>query len=135
MKANTRRNFGKEENHLPELDLTLIQRESWLEFINKGIEVELNNISPIDDFTGKNWQLSLSDHSLGKPTLTSTLAQQKGLTYSAPLKIMATLINKRTGKEVSQEVFLGDLPHMTTRGTFITALSIPLIIHVPRVVI
>ena len=119
MKANTRRNFGKEENHLPELDLTLIQRESWLEFINKGIEVELANISPIDDFTGKNWQLTLSDHSLGKPTITSTTAQQKGLTYSAPLKIMATLINKRTGKEVSQEVFLGDLPHMTTRGTFI----------------
>ena len=119
MKANTRRNFGKKEDHLPELDLTLIQRESWLEFINKGIAEELTNISPIDDFTGKNWQLTLSDHSLGNPTITSTVAQQKGLTYSVPLKIMATLINKRTGKEVSQEVFLGDLPHMTSRGTFV----------------
>ncbi|HLD92023.1 MAG TPA: DNA-directed RNA polymerase subunit beta [Patescibacteria group bacterium] len=119
MKANTRRNFGKKEDYLPELDLTLIQRESWLEFINKGIAEELTNISPIDDFTGKNWQLTLSDHSLGNPTITSTVAQQKGLTYSVPLKIMATLINKRTGKEVSQEVFLGDLPHMTSRGTFV----------------
>lgn len=43
----------------------------------------------------------------------------KGLTYSSPLKINATLINKKTGKEVTQEVFLGDLPQMTLRGTFV----------------
>lgn len=118
-KKTLRRNFGKEEHNLPELDLTFIQRESWKEFLDKGIKEELQNISPIDDFTGKNWQLSLFDHTIGKPTITGSLAQQKGLTYSAPLKIMATLTNKRTGKEVTQEVFLGDLPQMTERGTFI----------------
>ena len=119
IKNNQRRNFGKDEKNLPELDLTLIQRESWQEFLTNGIAEELQAITPIDDFTGKNWQLSLFDHSLGRPTITGIFAQQKGLTYSIPLKIMATLVNKRTGKEISQEVFLGDLPQMTSRGTFI----------------
>jgi DNA-directed RNA polymerase subunit beta len=118
-KTILRRNFGKEEKNIPKLDLTLIQRESWQWFLTTGIGEELKNISPVDDFTGKNWQLILSDHSLGKPTITGSTAIQKGLTYASPLKITATLINKRTGKEVSQEVFLGDLPQMTSRGTFI----------------
>lgn len=118
-KNTLRRNFGKEEKNIPKLDLTLVQRESWQWFLTKGIAEELKNISPIDDFTGKNWQLILGDHSLGKPTITGSLAMQKGLTYASPLKITATLVNKRTGKEVSQEVFLGDLPQMTSRGTFI----------------
>mgnify|MGYP001593597616 CR=1 FL=1 len=118
-KITLRRNFGKIEHNLPKLDLTLVQRESWQWFLTHGVAEELKGISPIDDFTGKNWQLSLGDHSLGNPTITSSYAQQKGLTYSSPLKITATLVNKRTGKEVSQEVFLGDLPQMTVRGTFI----------------
>lgn len=118
-KTNLRRNFGKEEKNLPKLDLTLVQRESWNHFLTKGVAEELHAISPIDDFTNKNWQLILGDHSLGKPTITASYAQQKGLTYASPLKITATLINKRTGKEVSQEVFLGELPQMTVRGTFI----------------
>ncbi|AKM83009.1 DNA-directed RNA polymerase subunit beta [Candidatus Woesebacteria bacterium RIFOXYC1_FULL_31_51] len=118
-KINPRRNFGKEDENLPKLDLTLIQRESWQWFLVNGIAEELKAISPIDDFTGKNWQLSLGDHSLGLPSITASHAQLKGSTYSSPLKITANLINKRTGKEVSQEVFLGDLPQMTHRGTFI----------------
>ncbi len=118
-KTNLRRNFGKVEENLPKLDLTLAQRESWQWFLTKGVAEELKAISPIDDFTNKNWQLTLGDHSLGKPTITANYAQIKGLTYASPLKITATLINKRTGKEVSQEVFLGDLPQMTSRGTFI----------------
>ncbi|MDO8341349.1 MAG: DNA-directed RNA polymerase subunit beta [Candidatus Woesebacteria bacterium] len=118
-KINPRRNFGKEDENLPKLDLILIQRESWQWFLINGIAEELKAISPIDDFTGKNWQLSLGDHSLSNPSITASHAQLKGSTYSSPLKITANLINKRTGKEVSQEVFLGDLPQMTHRGTFI----------------
>lgn len=116
---NRRRNFGKEEGNLPELDLSLIQRESWEWFLTEGIAEELTEISPIDDFTGKNWQLILGTHALGSPSLSPRVAQEKGLTYSSPLKIEAKLVNKRTGKEISQEVFLGDLPQMTSQGTFI----------------
>src|SRR3989344_8431868 len=114
-----RRNFGKEEKNLPELDLSLIQRESWDRFLKEDIAAELSEISPIDDFTGKNWQIILENPALGEPKLTSRQSQNKGLTYSIPLKITATLINKKTGEKVSQEVFLGDIPQMTTRGTFI----------------
>jgi DNA-directed RNA polymerase subunit beta len=114
-----RRNFGKEENILPELNFTKIQTDSWAWFTEKGIEEELAEVSPIDDFTGKNWQLILEDPVMGKAKITSRLAQEKGLTFSSPITITATLINKRSGKEVKQEVFLGDLPQMTSRGTFI----------------
>lgn len=115
----TRRNFGKEEKGLPKLDLSLVQKESWQWFLTEGIAQELIEISPIDDFTGKNWQLVLGEHALGAHSIPPRLAQAKGLTFSSPLKIKATLINKKTGKEISQEVFLGDLPQMTLRGTFI----------------
>jgi len=118
-KTLNRRNFGKPEKNLPELDLSLIQRESWQWFLTQGISEELIEISPIEDFTGKNWQLVLKDPSLGLPGSSPRSSQEKGLTYSSPLKINANLINKRTGKEVSQEVFLGDIPQMTSRGTFI----------------
>ncbi len=96
-----------------------VQLESWQQFLTEGIKEELVHISPIDDFTGKNWQLILGDHSLSSPTVSPRVAQKKGITYASPLKIRATLINKRTGKEVTQDVFLGDIPQMTSRGTFI----------------
>ncbi len=114
-----RRNFGKEEKNLPEINLSQVQKESWQWFLGEGIKEELVSISPIDDFTGKNWQLILGDHTLLAPTTTPRQAQTKGTTYSSPLKIRATLVNKKTGKEVTQDVFLGDIPQMTSRGTFL----------------
>lgn len=114
-----RKNFGREEKGLPELNLPSIQLESWKEFVAEGIKQELHEISPIDDFTGKNWQIVLENPVVGEPKFTSREATEKGLTYSTPLKISATLTNKRTGKMVTQDVFLGDLPQMTYRGTFI----------------
>jgi DNA-directed RNA polymerase subunit beta len=117
--SKKRKNFGVEEKNLPKLDLSLVQKESWQWFLTEGIASELKEISPIDDFTGKNWQLVLGGHSLEEPTISPNLAQEKGLTYSSSLKIVVKLINKKTGKEIEQEVFLGDLPQMTARGTFI----------------
>src|SRR3989338_186698 len=119
MAQTKRRNFGKEEKNLPELDLSLIQRESWKMFLDEDIATELSEISPIDDFTGKNWQVILESPILGQPKLSPRQVQEKGLTYSVPLKISATLINKKTNEKKTQDVFLGDLPQMTSRGTFI----------------
>src|SRR3990172_8458434 len=118
-KKPTRINFGIEEKNLPKLDLTLVQKESWQWFVEEGISRELAEISPIDDFTGKNWRIVISEPELGFPKITPRACQEKGLTYSSPLKITATLINKKNNKEITQEVFLGDLPQMTERGTFI----------------
>src|SRR5687768_953094 len=95
-----RRNFGKIETDLPKMDLSLIQRESWKWFLKEGIAEELKEISPIDDFTGKNWQLVLSEPSLEEPGITQKFAREKGLTYASPFKIIATLINKKNGEQV-----------------------------------
>ena len=114
-----RRNFGREDKNLPKLDLSLIQRESWQKFINEDIKNELSEASPIDDFTGRNWQIILENPVIGEPKISPRIAQEKGLTYSVPLKIDATLLSKRNGDKKTQEVFLGDIPQMTSRGTFV----------------
>jgi len=119
MTRTKRRNFGQKESNLPELDLSLVQRESWQKFLSEGIGTELQEITPIEDFTGKNWQLVLEEYSIGSPKLSPKQAREKGLTYSTPLRINATLVNKRDNKKRKQEVFLGDLPQMTKRGTFV----------------
>src|SRR3989344_1192957 len=116
---NTRQNLGIEEKDLPQLDLSLVQRESWEKFLLEGIAEELTEITPIDDFTGKNWQIILEKPTFGIPKLSPRQSQDKGLTYSIPLKILATLVNKKTQSRKSQEVFLCDMPQMTSRGTFI----------------
>src|SRR4030043_1780613 len=113
VKKNTRRNFGKEEERiLPELDLILVQKESWNWFLKEGIAQELAELSPIDDFTGKNWRVVLGNPELGNSKISSRICQEKVFTYSCLLKITATLINKKPGKEITQDVFLGDFPQM-----------------------
>lgn len=116
---NERVNWGKTYSVLPPLDLTKIQRDSWEWFKKEGLMDAFREISPIDDFAGKNWQLEFLDYSLGKLYRSVEEAQEKGLSYERPLKIKVKLLNKQTGKIVEQEVFMGDLPEMTRRGTFI----------------
>ncbi len=117
--AQKRRYFGKQEKDLPKLDLSYVQKESWKWFVSNGIANELTEISPINDFAGKNWELSLSNPVIGAPIITPQEAQEKGLSFASPFKVDAKLVNKRTGKEITQEVFFGNIPQMTTAGTFI----------------
>jgi len=114
-----RQYWGKIEKALPKLELLSIQKNSYDWFIREGIREVIDEISPIEDFTGKNWELSLGDYKLSEPKITEAQAISKGLTYFSPLTVEATLINKKTGKKVSQNVFLGEIPKMTDRGTFI----------------
>ncbi len=111
--------WGKEYTDLPTLDLTLVQRESYQWFLEQGIRDLITEVSPITDFTGKNWELSFGDYYFGRPRLTPEIALEKGLTFDMPLKVVATLVNKQSGHHVTQEVFLGDIPAMTQNGTFI----------------
>src|SRR3990167_4653775 len=117
--SSVRQYWGKIEKVLPELDLLTIQKQSYKWFIEEGIKEVLDEISPIEDFTGKNWELSLGEYKLGEPKITETTAISKGLTYFSPLSVEAALINKKTGKTFGQNVFLGEIPKMTDRGTFI----------------
>lgn len=84
-----------------------------------GIKEVLEEISPVEDFTGKNWTLNLGSFYFGKAKYSAETAKEKGVTFDAPLKIEAILINKQSGQRYKQDVFLGDIPQMTEKGTFI----------------
>ncbi len=119
IKNPLRQNWGKEYTDLPKLDLLAVQKASYKLFQEQGIPDILHEITPVDDFTGKNWSLSFHEHKIGKTTITPETALYKGLTYNAPLTVGVTLTNKKTGETHKAEVFLGDIPQMTVRGTFI----------------
>jgi DNA-directed RNA polymerase subunit beta len=114
-----RHNWGKDFTTLPKLDLLEIQRKSYQWFQDYAIGEILREISPVDDFTGKNWSLTFNEYRIGNPTNDPDLALSKGLTFDAPLYVNVTLTNKKTEKSFTSEVFLGDIPQMTERGTFI----------------
>lgn len=117
-----RQNWGKDYKQLPKLDLVGLQIESYKEFLQKGIREsldEINNVNGIEDFTGKNWSIKFGDYRFGEPKYTIAQAKDKAVNYDMPLYVEATLLNKRTGEEQTQEVFLGDIPKMTPTGTFI----------------
>ncbi|MEK7451082.1 MAG: DNA-directed RNA polymerase subunit beta, partial [Patescibacteria group bacterium] len=117
--SSVRQNWGKEYTNLPKLDLLDVQKSSYKWFLEEGIGEILKEISPVNDFTGKNWNLTLKNYRIGKPGDTSEVAISKGVTYDAPLYVKASLLNKKTQGEIDQEVFLGDIPQMTERGTFV----------------
>lgn len=119
MNQSNRLYWGKKYSKLPPLNLTEIQTSSWEWFLKDGIAESLTEIFPVEDFTGKNWLLELSDHSVERPTLTAGQAACKGLSYSSALRVTAKLTNKQTGKITSGEAYLGEVPQMTDRGTFI----------------
>src|SRR3972149_3685729 len=93
--------WGREYTDLPQLDLTLVQRESYQWFLEQGIRELVEEVSPMTDFTGKNWELSFGDYYFGRPRLTPAQAREKGLTYDMPLKIKAALANKQTGQQIT----------------------------------
>lgn len=117
-----RQNWGNKHRVLPELDLVKLQLDSYQDFIENGIRESLdavNGDTGIEDYTGKNWALKFGDYRFGKPKYSLAQAKKKGATYDMPLYVEATLINKKTGEEQTQEVFLGDIPKMTPIGTFV----------------
>ncbi len=111
--------WGRLYENVPEVEFVGSHLESYNDFLGNGIDNLISEISPVDDFTGKNWSLSLGSHVFGAPKLTPAVCLEKGLTYHMPLKVQAILTNKQTGEKVNQEVFMGDVPVMTSYGTFV----------------
>jgi DNA-directed RNA polymerase subunit beta len=111
--------WGKSYPSLPELDFVSIHSESYQKFLDEGIGELLTEISPVADFTGKNWELSFGKYVFGQPKYSAETAALKGVTFDMPIRVEARLLNKRTGEVTAQEVFLGEVPVMTPAGTFI----------------
>lgn len=100
-------------------NLVEVQTKSFDWFFKEGLRELLDEISPIDDFTNELYSLTFGDYYLDKPRLDEKTARAKNLTYKAPLRVKVSLLNKQTKEIKEGEVFLGDFPLMTEKGTFI----------------
>ncbi|MCR4425441.1 MAG: DNA-directed RNA polymerase subunit beta [Firmicutes bacterium] len=110
--------FSKITDVLDVPNLIEIQQKSYQWFLDEGLLETFRDISPVQDFTG-NLVLEFTGYSLGDPKYEEDECKQRDVTYSAPLKVKVRLINKETGEVKEQEVFMGDFPLMTEKGTFI----------------
>lgn len=95
------------------------QNKSFQWFIEEGLGELLAEISPIDDYTGAKLSLNFKDYHFESPKLSEHQARENNVSYEAPLKANVELINKVTGEIKEQEIYLGDYPYMTSRGTFV----------------
>ena len=104
---------------IPLPDLIEVQTKSYEWFFKEGFKELLDEINPVDDFTGKVLKLEFIGTSLDAPRYDEETTREKNLTFQAPLRCQVRLINRITGKTKDSTVFLGDFPLMTDRGTFI----------------
>jgi DNA-directed RNA polymerase subunit beta len=95
------------------------QLRSYKWFLEKGLKELLGEINSIKDFTGKNLELFFGEYFLDKPKYDEKTAKERNTTFEAPLYVSVKLVNKVTGKTKTQDVYLGDFPLMTPRGTFV----------------
>lgn len=100
-------------------NLIEIQLDSYRWFLDLGIRELLDEVSPITDFSNKKLEMHFLEHSVDEPKYDPETCRVKNLTYEAPLKVHVQLINKETGEIKEQDVFLGAIPLMTHKGTFI----------------
>ncbi|HLC91598.1 MAG TPA: DNA-directed RNA polymerase subunit beta [Candidatus Saccharimonadales bacterium] len=95
------------------------QNTSFQWFVEEGLGELLAEISPIDDYTNTKLTLSFKDYRFEDPKMTESEARENNVSFEAPLKATVVLNNKVTGEVKEQEIYLGDYPWMTTRGTFV----------------
>jgi DNA-directed RNA polymerase subunit beta len=116
-----RRSFS----HLPQIlevpNLIEVQLNSFRWFQEKGLRALFDEISPIKDFTGNRLELSFMGYEFREPRYNEQECRHKDLTYSAPLYVRTRLLVKETGEIKEQDLFFGDIPLMTAKGTFITS--------------
>jgi DNA-directed RNA polymerase subunit beta len=99
-------------------NLVEMQLESYAWFLNVGLRELFDSFSPIEDFTGT-MSLEFLDYTLGEPKFSPDECRERDLTYEMPMKVKVRVVNKETGELKESEVYLGEMPCMTERGTFI----------------
>ena len=114
------KNFGKYGVQLDFPYLLEVQRNSWEQFWAHEFKELLQEISPIRDYTKKEFELWFTDFKLGEPNHKTDLeAKENDDSFEAPLRVKIRLVNLKTKEVKEQEIFLADFPLMTERGTFI----------------
>ncbi len=115
-----RHSFAKIPHVLEVPDLIELQKASFHWFVTDGLREAFDSISPIKDFTG-NLVLEFGEHSLGEPKYSVEECRERDMTFSAPLRVRVRLITAESGEIKGipdQEIFMGDFPLMTDKGTF-----------------
>ncbi len=103
---------------LPLPNLTQIQTESYKWFLDRGMHELFEHFSPIEDYTG-NLALEFLDYRLGEPKRDEAECREADVTFEAPIYAKVRLVDKESGEIKESEIYLGELPVMTDRGTFI----------------
>ena len=118
---DTGRVFFTKQDTLPVPNLIAHQEDSWKEFIDTGLSEIFAEINPIEDYTGQKLALRFKEYRFDDPKTTDLFAKENNTTYEAPLYVNVELTNKVTGEVKEQEIYFGNYPWMTDRGTFIIA--------------
>ena len=113
-----RTSFSRLKHVLDLPNLIDIQKTSFDWFLNDGLRETIDDISPIEDYTGT-LAVEFGDYSFGEPANTINECREKDMTYQAPLSMTVRFVNTETGEIREQRVFMGDFPMMTEVGTFI----------------
>jgi DNA-directed RNA polymerase subunit beta len=113
-----RKSFSRIENVLELPNLIDIQIASFKWFLDEGLRETIDDISPIEDYTGS-LAVEFGNYVFGQPQFSIKECREKDLTYQAPLSMTVRFVNKDTGEIREQTVFMGDFPMMTEFGTFI----------------
>jgi DNA-directed RNA polymerase subunit beta len=120
IKLTTDRKFFSQFKDVVEMpNLIEVQLNSYKWFIEKGLRELFDEINSIKDFTGKNLELFFGNYYLDKPKYDEKTAKDRNTTFEAPLYVSVKLVNKATNKTKTQDVYIGDFPLMTNRGTFV----------------
>jgi DNA-directed RNA polymerase subunit beta len=118
-KTAPRKFFTKITEAIPLPDLIELQTKSYAWFFKKGLAELFEEVSPIKDIMGRDLELYFLEYYLDEPKFDETTSKAKNINFEAPLRVKARLTNKKTGELKEQEIYLGDVPLMTDRGTFI----------------
>src|SRR5205823_1886952 len=118
MRAPSRLSYGRIPNLVELKDLIATQLESFRFFKSDGLRELFDEINPITDYTGKNFELKFLDYEFGQPKFSVEECRNRDMTYAAPLRIRTRLTIKETGEIKESEVYMGDFAMMTEEGTF-----------------
>ncbi|MEK7589716.1 MAG: DNA-directed RNA polymerase subunit beta [Patescibacteria group bacterium] len=112
--------FGRyKEPLVPLPNLVKPQLDSFEWVIKEGLKEVFKEISPINDYSAKKFELEFVNFEIDKPKFNEHYAKENMLSYDAPMRATIKLKNKTLGSEKEQEIFLTDFPMMTDHGTFI----------------
>jgi DNA-directed RNA polymerase subunit beta len=117
--TSDRKPYARIPEVLPIPNLIELQLNSFNWFIENGLRELLDEISPIQDFTGRVMELRFREYEFEEPKYSELECRTRDLTYSKPLYVWVELLIKETGEIQRQRVYMGDFPFMTEEGTFI----------------